>query len=94
MFSLPREIRDLLYELIAVTCQASKPPNVEISKTSGYEHLFVAEGDGKIWSNHSPPSFEHSYNNLLLVNHQINAEISVAAEIHLPFSSMHWHILS
>jgi len=84
--SLPREVRDMVYEVVAVSCEASKPPNVESSRTSGYEHLFVAEGSWKIWSNDSPPRFEHSYNNLLLVNRQINAEIAVAAGIHLPFS--------
>ena len=86
LLNLPREIRDMIYELVAVSCEALKPPNVESSKPSGSEHLFVAEGRWKIWSNEVLPRYEHSYNNLLLVNRQINAEIALAARLYLPSS--------
>ena len=88
--SLPREIRDMIYELVAISCEASKPPNLVASRMPGYEELIVADGRWRkgYWQtcrNTGLPR-NHSYNSLILANRQINAEIAVAARVYLPFS--------
>jgi hypothetical protein len=83
---LPLEIRDMIYELLAGSYKVATTPVLLTSNKPGYKHLVVAGGRAKVCRDTLLLRCDHCYNNLLLVNRQINAEIAEAARIYLPFS--------
>ena len=86
LLSLPREIRDMIYELLASSCGITTIPVLLTSSKPGCKHLIVAGGRAKLCRDTLLPRYDHCYDNLLLVSRQVNTEIAEATRTYLPFS--------
>jgi len=83
---LPLEIRDMIYEFLARSYKIATTPVLLTSNKPGYKHLVVAGGHAKVCRDTLLLRYYHAYNNLLLINCQVNKEIAAAAKLYLPFS--------
>jgi len=86
LLNLPREIRDMIHKLVAIASETSRPPMLALSINPYHGHLYAADERWKVQPGELLPRFDRSYNNLLLVNHQIHAEIAMVVQSYLPFS--------